>query len=290
MTTRRDVLKSLGAATLAVTAPGLLRDAEAALRRHEDPLRARMLDGVGLQLYTLRNEMRRDPDGTLARIAELGYREIEWWGEWDRTPAQLRAALDRLGLRAPAAHVDPRSLEPDQLGATLARAQQMGHAHLIVAWTPPNQRTPEQFRRIAQLLNEAGREGARVGIRSGYHNHEFEFAPAPGGTLWDILLRETDPSVVDLELDCYWAFAAGHDPVQLLRTQGDRITHLHLKDSAGAPGHRQVDVGDGVIDWKAVLAEGTARRVRHVFVEHDSPADAWATLAAGRRHLRTLGY
>lgn len=290
MANRRDVLTALGAAAVAATVPRLLRGAEAGPRAAPSPLPARALDGVGLQLYTLRNEMRRDPDGTLARIAELGYREIEWWGDWDRSPAQLRAALDGLGLRTPAAHVDPRSLEPAQLEATIARAQQMGHAHLIVAWMPPNQRTPEQFRRIAHLLNEAGRQAARVGIRAGYHNHDFEFAAAPGGTLWDILLHETDPALVDLELDCYWAFAAGHDPVQVLRTQGERITHLHLKDSAGAPAHTQVDVGAGVINWKAVLAEGTARRVRHVFVEHDNPADAWATLAAGRRHLRTLGY
>jgi sugar phosphate isomerase/epimerase len=285
MPTRRDVLKSLGGAALASLAP-LPLTAMAPQRRAG----ATALAGVGLQLYTLRNEMRRDPEATLTRIAELGYTEIEWWGDWNRTPAHLRDTLDRLGLRSPAAHVDPRSLEPERLAATLEQARTMGHEHLIVAWTPPNQRTPQQFKQLVKLLNEAGRQAASVGIRTGYHNHDFEFAPAEGGTLWELLLRETDPAVVDLELDCYWAFKAGHDPIALLRTQGHRITHLHVKDSAGAPAHTQVDVGAGVIDWKTLLAEGIARRVRHAFVEHDDPADAWATLSAGRKHLRDLGY
>lgn len=281
MPTRREVLTSFAAAAVAAATPRLLT---------ADSTRRAALEGVGLQLYTLRDEMRRDVEGTIRRIAAMGYQEIEWWGEWGRSARDLQALLSKHGLRSPAAHIDPRELEPAQRSATFARAREMGHRHLIVAWMPPNQRNTERFRRLAQTLNEAGREGASQGIRTGYHNHDFEFVESPDGTLWDLLLRETDPAVVDLELDCYWAFKTGRDPAELLRRHGDRITHLHVKDSAGAPEHRQVDVGSGVIDWKTVLAEGTARRVQHAFVEHDDPTDAWATLRAGRRHLRTLGY
>jgi len=95
--------------------------------------------------------------------------------------------------------------------------------------------------------------------------------------------------VVDFELDCFWAFKAGKDPVALLRRHANRITMLHLKDSAGGPAHEQRDVGAGVMDWRAVLAAARAGRVTNVYVEHDNPADAWATAAAGRAHLRTLG-
>lgn len=280
MSSRREVLRALGVAGLAMALPRALRGAGTADR----------LEGVGVQLYTLRNEMRRDPEGTLARIAELGFSEIEWWGEYGRTPAQLRALLDRHSLRAPAWHLAPELLAADRLDATLRTATTMGHKHLIVAWLPPAQRTSDGFKRIGEVLSTAGRRLASEGIRTGYHNHDFEFARVGNETVWDVLLANTDASVVDLELDCYWAFKAGHDPVTMLQRYRDRITHLHIKDSAGAPEHRQVDVGAGVIDWKRVLEVGTAGRVRHVFVEHDEPADAWATVAAGRAHLKALGY
>ncbi len=281
MTTRRDLLRTLSAVALGATLPRALHAAAA-------PSRA--LDGIGVQLYTLRAAMRNDPEGTLARIASIGFDEIEWWGEFGRTPAQLRALLDQHGLRAPAAHIDPRDLQPDRLPALLERARVMGHRHLIVAWTAPAQRNPDDFKRLAALLSEAGRTAASAGIRTGYHNHDFEYAPVGDSTLLDLLIAESDPAVVDFELDCFWAFKAGHDPLVGLRRHAARITHLHIKDSAGPPTHRQVDVGAGVMDWKAIIDLATAGRVRNVFVEHDEPADAWATVSAGLAHLKRLGY
>jgi sugar phosphate isomerase/epimerase len=282
MTTRRELVRALSLAAAAAALPRALRASS-----HSD---RRAGVGVGVQLYTLRAEMRRNPEATLARIATLGFDEIEWWGEFDRTPAQLRALLDQHNLRAPAAHIDPRDLQPDRLPALLDRAQVMGHTTLIVAWTPPDQRTPDDFKRLGALLSEAGHTAARVGIRTGYHNHDFEFAPHGSATLLDYFLAESDPTVVDLELDCFWAFKAGHDPIFGLRRYADRITHLHIKDSSGPPEHTQMDVGRGVMDWKAIIDAGIAGRVRHVYVEHDAPADAWATVSAGVGHLRALGY
>lgn len=293
MTNRREVLRLLGAAGLAAAFPRVARASHGATAFSDAFGTAGSRDtlqGVGVQLYTLRNEMRADPEGTLARIAELGFSEIEWWGEFGRTPAQLRALLDRHRLRAPAWHLAPEQLEPARIDETLRTAEVMGHRHCIVAWTAPAQRSAEGFARIGELLSRAGRRLASADIRTGYHNHDFEFARSGDGTLWDVLLANTDASVVDLELDCYWAFKAGHDPIAMLQRYRDRITHLHIKDSAGAPDHRQVDVGAGVIDWKQLLEVATAGRVQHVFVEHDAPADAWATVAAGRAYLRTLGY
>jgi sugar phosphate isomerase/epimerase len=276
MTTRRELLMAMGAAALGSALPRILR---------ADPF-----TGVGIQLYTLRNEMRADPEATLQRIAQLGYTEIEWWGSFGRTDEQLRRLLDSHGLTSPAWHVATESLAPDKLDATIATAQTMGHKHLIVAWTPPTARGADDFRRLADLLNAAGQRAAAEGIRTGYHNHDFEFEMVEGVTRLELLMSRTDASVVDIELDCYWAFKAGRDPIAMLREHRARITHLHLKDSAGAPEHKQVDLGEGVIDWRTLLRVAAEGRVKHVFVEHDSPADPWVTASTGRTYLRALGY
>lgn len=248
------------------------------------------LTGIGVQLYLLRGAMQRDVEGTLARIAELGFREVEWWGNYGRSPEALRTLLDRNGLTSPAVHVDTRDLAPERLSRTLASAEAMGQRWLVVPWTDAAQRTTEGYTELAQLLSMAGRAGAPRGVRAAFHNHDFDFAPRDGGTLWEVLARESDPAVVDLELDCYWAFKSGHDPLAVLRAHGNRIVHLHIKDSMGPPEHRMVDAGAGVLDWKAIITEGTARGVRHVYVEHDSPADAWESASAGLGHLKALGY
>jgi sugar phosphate isomerase/epimerase len=287
VTSRRSVLQALGGAALAATALPRALGALDAVRRGGT---SRALEGVGVQLYTLRNEMRHDPEGTLREIARLGYTEIEWWGDWGRAPAQLRSTLDGLGLRSPAWHVPVEALEPEKLDATIATAQVMGHKHLIVAWMSPAQRSSDGFRRLGATLSYAGQKASAVGIRTGYHNHDFEFERIGDQSRWDVLVAATDASYVDLELDCYWAFKAGQDPIAMLRRHRERITHLHLKDSAGAPAHRQVNVGQGVIDWRQLLEVALEGRVRNVFVEHDDPADAWATVRAGREHLRGLGY
>lgn len=294
MTTRRDVLLALGAIGAHAAMPRGVRalpmDRAAGDRaRGRGGMRA-ALAGIGVQLYTLRAEMGRDPEATLARIATIGFKEVEWWGTWGRTPVQLRALLDRHGLRAPAVHIDASDLTKDRLPALIETAQVMGHETLIVAWTPPTQRSADDWKRLGELLTQAGHTAAGEGIRTGYHNHDFEFEDLGGGTALEILLRESDPAVVRLEVDCFWAFKAGQDPVALIERHAARVTHLHLKDSSGAPAHRQLDVGSGVIDWRTLLATAVSLNVKHVFVEHDEPADAWATASAGLGYLRSLGY
>lgn len=248
------------------------------------------LEGIGVQLYLLRGSMRDDPEGTIARLAGMGVQEVEWWGDYGRTPAQLKALLDTHGLRSPSVHVDASALRPDKLEATLASAAVMGQRHVIVPSTNRADRSVDGYTDLARLLSAAGRAGAARGIRTGFHNHDYDFAPLGDTTLWDVLARESDPDVVDLELDCYWAFRAGHEPLHVIRRYGRRITHLHIKDSGGAPAHEMRDAGSGVIDWKAVIDAGTALGVRHAFVEHDAPADAWASAEAGVQHLKALGY
>lgn len=284
MTSRREFLVALGASTLAPAIACQPRSESLAATK------APPLAGVGVQLYMLRTAMRADPEGTVARIAELGYKEIEWWGSWGRTPAQVKAMLDSNGLSAPSSHIDHRALTPEQLPALLDAAATIGHKTLVVASTPSNQRAADDWKRMAQLLSDAGNAAKSHGIRTGYHNHEYEFAQHDGRTALDILMAESDRAVVDLEVDCFWAYKAGVDPIGLIRQHRERVTMLHLKDSAGGPERRETELGQGVIEWRALLNVALGQRVQHVFVERDEPPDAWASARAGREYLRTLGY
>lgn len=242
---------------------------------------------IGVQLYTVRNEMQRDVEGTLARIAGIGYQEVEFAGYYDKSPAEVRAMLSRTGLRAPAAHMPLEMLEANAPGA-LDAAKEIGHQYVVVPWlAEPRRKTIDDYRRVAGTLNRVGTMAKEKGLRLGYHNHDFEFVPIGGKVPFDTLLAETDPSLVVIELDLYWATMAGHDPLQLFERHKGRFPLVHVKDSAGAPEHRMVDVGKGTIDFARIFAAGGAG-LQHRFVEHDNPGDAFASITASYEHLAKL--
>lgn len=292
MTNRRDFLLALGASALA---PSVVRAAERAHLRatgRANPGPSAMhLRGVGIQMYMMRDEMRADLDASLARVARLGYEEVEWWGSWGRTPAQLRTLLDGVGLRAPTSHVGSDALEPAALDATLDSAATMGiHTVIVAGMGRGYADDADGWKRAAQLLSAAGAKAAPLGIRIGYHNHDREFRKHGAMSALEILIKESDPATVDFQLDCYWAFKGGADPLAFLKAHKDRIAHLHLKDAAAAAPHAQVDLGKGVIDWKGLISTGIAQRVVTVTLDMDDPADAWASAGSCRSYLRGLGY
>ncbi|MBP7550459.1 MAG: sugar phosphate isomerase/epimerase, partial [Gemmatimonadaceae bacterium] len=249
------------------------------------------LRGVGIQMYMMRDEMRADLDASLARVARLGYEEVEWWGTWGRTPAQLRTLLDGIGLRVPTSHVGSDALEPAALDATLDNAATMGiHTVIVAGMGRGYADDADGWKRAAQLLSTAGAKAAPLGIRIGYHNHDREFRKHGAMSALEILIKESDAASVDFQLDCYWAFKGGADPLAFLKAHKDRIAHLHLKDAAAAAPHAQVDLGKGVIDWKGLISTGLAQRVVTVTLDMDDPADAWASAGSCRSYLRGLGY
>jgi sugar phosphate isomerase/epimerase len=125
-------------------------------------------------------------------------------------------------------------------------------------------------------------------MRLAYHNHDFELTPMDGQLPLELLLRGTDPALVDFELDLYWATFAGQDPLDWFARHPGRFAMLHLKDSAGAPDHRMTAAGAGRIDFARILARRGKAGVKHVFVEHDNPADAFASVRASRDYLARL--
>ncbi len=248
----------------------------------------RRLDRIGLQLYTVRHELQRDFDGTIARVAATGYREVEFAGYFGKAPRELRALLDHHGLSAPSAHV---SLAPDQWHAALDAAPVVGHRYLVVAWIPPEQRrTLDDYKRIAESFNGAGKQARAAGLQFAYHNHDFEFAPLEGRLPYDVLLAETDPQLVQLEIDLYWITKGGQDPLAYFARWPGRVPMVHVKDSAGPPDHRMTDVGAGTIDWKRIFAQRDQAGIRHCFVEHDQPPDAFASIRASYEYLKRLEF
>lgn len=278
----------LGQLAAACTAAGTpANDTASSARAGSAPRTPATGRAIGVQLYTLRNEMRRDVEGTLARVAGIGYREVEFAGYYDKSPADITAMLARHGLTAPATHVPIEMLEANAEGA-LDTAKAIGHQYVIVPYLVENRRkTIADYKAVAAALNRFGAAAKEKGLTLGYHNHDFEFVPIGGKVPFDTLLAETDPSLVAIELDLYWATKAGHDPLQLFERHRGRFPLVHVKDSAGAPDHRMVDVGKGTIDFAKIFVAG-GPSLQHRFVEHDNPGDAFASITASYEHLSKL--
>jgi sugar phosphate isomerase/epimerase len=254
------------------------------------------LDRIGLQLYTVRDLLKQDFDGTLGRIAAIGYREVEFAGYFDHTPQEVRAALDRHGLTAPGAHVPYEAIE-NGWDATLHTAALVGHRFVVCAWIPEERRrTVADWRAIGDRLNQAAAASRAAGLQFAYHNHSYEFVLLEGQLPYDVLLASTDPGLVRCELDLFWITYGGGDPLAYFNRYPGRFPLVHVKDMAPkpapdvAPERVMVDVGRGSIDWKRIFARARDAGIEHYFVEHDQPADPLASIRASYDYLRGLEF
>ena len=178
---RREFVRVMASAGVAIACSGMRR-----------PPHAARLDRIGLQLYTVRDVLEHDFEGTLARVAEIGYKEVEFAGYFNHSPADVRAILDRHGLASPAVHVG--SIEPDAWKASLDAAHVIGHEYIVVPWVPQEKRmTLDGWEKVAEDFNRAARTAHDAGIQFAYHNHDFEFPRMEGQVPYDVLLQNTDP-------------------------------------------------------------------------------------------------
>jgi sugar phosphate isomerase/epimerase len=248
------------------------------------------LDRIGVQLYTVRDAVQRDLEGTLARVAAIGYQEVEFAGYAGRTAAQVRDAVRRAGLNAPSAHV-PLATLGQGWSRVLDDAHTVGHRYLVMPWLDEKDRLNlDAYRRIADRLNRAGEAASRAGLRFAYHNHDFEFTPMENRLPYDVLLEATDPAHVLLELDLYWITKGGQDPLAYFARWPGRFPLVHVKDSAGPPEHRMADVGAGTIEWARIFAHRKQAGIEHFFVERDDPPDPFASIAASHGYLSDLRF
>lgn len=279
MQTRREFLGTMGAGLLGA----------APLSRWGAGLGARRPVRAGLQLYTVRALMKRDVEGTLAEVARIGYRDVEFAGYFGLAPRQIRSMVRKAGLRAPSSHVGLPATDV-AWRSTLHDAAEAGHQWVVIPWLDAaDRRTGDDWRRLANRFNELGELAHRAGLRFAYHNNQaYDFTPVDGVRPFDLLLAKTDRALVHFELDCYWATKAGIDPVAMIIANPGRFPLLHLKDATAAPERRMVDVGEGTIDYAAILRAGLAHGVQHTFVEHDDPADPLASVRTSYQNLMRL--
>ena len=243
---------------------------------------------ISLQLYTVRQETARDMPGTLRRISEIGYPAVEFAGYGDISPEDLRTVLDDLGLSASGAHVPVGSWETDPQ-AIIADMHTLDCAHAILPMVPPEHRTDESVAaNLAESLNRWGELCGQEGVTFSYHNHDFEFAPLGGTTMWDVLVRETDPRLVHFELDLYWVRYGGWDPEPLLSDLGDRISLVHLKDMASDERRSDLPVGEGTMPWTGLLEAADAAGVEWYIAEQDNPRDALEDVRTSLQNMRKL--
>ena len=249
---------------------------------------------IGLQLYTVRDLMEKDFDGTLERVAQIGYTNMEFAGYFNRTPAQVRAVLDRLKLVSKSSHIGAQLMQKDA-AAEIASARTIGQEYITIpSYSYPKDAPIDTWKKAAAEFNKWGALCKDAGLKLAYHNHAPEFVSVAGGpTGYDVLLRETDPSLVDFEMDIYWTRFADQDPLAWFARYPGRFTMWHAKDlviTNGAKG--MAPVGNGTIDFRSYFAHAKEAGLKHVFVEHDSaasyPGGSLASIQASFNNLKAM--
>lgn len=237
----------------------------------------------------MREHTSRDFSGTLEGLAQMGYRAVEFAGYGDMTARQMRQTLDRLGMRAMGAHVPYASLESDRESA-LEQASTLGCEYVVVPSVPQATRsTADGVKRLGETFDGWGEAARARGMRFGYHNHAFEFEPMDGGTMYDLLVASTDPALVAMELDVYWAAYAGRDPLELLRQLGRRARLLHVKDMVEQDGKRiDTPFGEGIMPWQEIVNAADGAGAEWYIVEQDNPNDSLVDVLTSLRNLKLM--
>ncbi|WP_030923959.1 sugar phosphate isomerase/epimerase family protein [Streptomyces sp. NRRL B-24720] len=244
---------------------------------------------IGMHLYTMRTPLATDFRGTLERLAEIGYATVGVSGRHGNSAADIRRMLDGTRLKAVLEHVAYDIVRGAGLPQALEDIHTLGGKWIVVPSLPGSLHSPAGYREVAREFNKAGLAARESGLKLLYHNHGTDHQVVDGVSLYDILLAETDPELVGFELDLYWAANGGASaPGELFVRHPRRFPALHVKDMA--PDGDFADVGSGVLDFPAMF--DTARRggVKQWLVEHDSPADPFASALASYTYLSRLRY
>lgn len=228
---------------------------------------------VGVQLYSFRDAMAKDAKGTLKRIADLGFKQIEsarsdkghYYG---LSASEMKKVCADLGMNLRSGHV---ALD-ENFDKTLNEAVASGQEYLICSSMPSKGQTVDNYKKVADKFNKAGEQAQKVGVKFGYHNHGYEFDSVNGQVLYDVLLENTDPKFVYMELDLGWVIMAGKDPLDYFNKYSGRFQLWHLKDMDLSKKH-SVEFGKGGLDIESMIKHSKQSGLKYMFIEQEEYAD-----------------
>ena len=260
-------------------------------RADTETTRPRKLDRIGLAVLTVNSVSSHDYEGTMRKVAEIGYRDVDMYiYESRREPTETRKLLDRVGLACTSARVASPALYRGW-DRFLDAANTLGARWITLANVTYEERLHmRDWQELADVLNRAGAAARSRGMTLCYHNHSFELEPLEDKIPLDFLLAATDPELVKLQMDVYWMTHGGRDPAAEIRRLGSRVATLHLKDMDRTPARGITSVGNGKIDFARILAAAADVKVANYYVEEDAPRDPLAAIRASYDHLAWLDF
>jgi len=288
MINRRGFIEQAGVLTAGVMlAPSLLK---------ASPVR-----NVGLQLYSLREQLPADPKGVIAKIAKAGYKEVETFGYvkekgfWGLDAKAFGEVLKENGLTTPSGHYDMNSFfgtgSTAQLETYIEAAHATGQEYIIVPSIDNKYiKTVDDFRATADKLNKAAEICKKQGLKLGYHNHNFEWKPVDGTTFYDVIINNTDPKLVAMEMDIYWVVRSKQDPLEIIKKHPGRFPFVHIKDMDKANNNINTEIGKGTIDFKAIMKKAKLAGVQHFIIEQENftNIDPYQSITESCAYVKTL--
>jgi len=249
------------------------------------------VSNIGLQLYTFRDELAKDVRGTLKQIADLGIKQIESASSnkghyYGLTAREIKQVCSDLGmtLRSGHVHID------DQWNQTIEEAVESGQEYLICSTMPSRGQTADNYKKVAEAFNKAGDDCRKLNIKFGYHNHDYEFESENGQVLYDVLLKNTDPNLVHMELDLGWVVVTGKDPLAYFKNFPDRFPLWHLKDM-DLKKKSSTEFGKGGLPVVEILKHSKQSGMKYLFVEQEEYASSpLESMKLNMEYLKKLRY
>ncbi|HEX8377822.1 MAG TPA: sugar phosphate isomerase/epimerase [Pedobacter sp.] len=296
MVTRKKFLQQAGIiATGLMVAPSLINCRPLTGRKRK----------VGLQLYSLRNEITKDVKGVIGQVAKAGYNEVETYGYslndkfWGLTPKEFKDLLQANNLTSYSGHYNVHQFlgkdkNIDSIREYIDAATVLGQTYVVAPYINDVDRVnADDYKRIADKLNRAGELCKSANLKMAYHNHAFEFDPMGGKTGFDILLAQTDPKLVDFELDLYWVVRAGKDPLTFFNQHPGRFTMWHVKDMDKSKPELNTEIGNGTVDFKIIFNHAEASGLKQFFVEQENFSDGidpFVSIAKSSAYVKESGF
>ncbi len=254
---------------------------------------------IGIQLYTLREELPKDVKGVIAKVAKAGYKEVETFGfdkktgYWGLSSKEFSTLLKANGLSTPSGHYGLNEFfgsgKTDDLKAYIDVAHVTGQSYIVVpSLAEQFIKTADDFKSVAEKMNKAAEICKGEGLKLGYHNHNFEWKPEGGTTFYQTILKYTDPALVHMEMDIYWVVRAGQNPVEILKNHPGRFFAVHVKDRDKTNTSINTEIGKGSIDFKTILPKAKAAGVKHFIMEQENfiNIDPYASITESCNYMK----